>query len=241
MAHHLPYIIGARGGAAEYAPENTLESIHMATDMRLEMVHLNVKLTKDQVPVCFRDETLERVTGEDRKIAEMTLKEIQDIDAGSYLSESYTGVKAPTLEQALDVVMDNHLGLMVELTPCPGQEKNTAEAALDIMSQYWDFDGAPPLIAAEHTVSLETALDMANEWPRIMILNEDSPENWGELAKYLEVQALAFPELYFGKHKDILMAAELPLIAMDVTDEGTAAILTDHGVQTLHTSKPDMF
>ena len=236
----LPKIIGARG-ACEYAPENTLVSIHTAADMGIEMVHINVKVTKDHVPILFHDETLERITGEDTKISDMLWKDLKEIDAGSWMSESFIDTKIPTLEDALDVIMERKLGLMVELTPCPAQEKHTAEATLDILSQFWDFDGAPPIIMAEHTVSLEIALDMANEWPRIMLVNDESPENWKELAKYLEIKGLATPELYFGKNKDILLETGKPIIAMDVTEEASAELLLQHGVKTIHTPRPDMF
>ena len=57
----LPKIIGHRGAAA-YAPENTLESIHTAADMGVEWVELDVKLTQDGVPVIFHDATLDRTT-----------------------------------------------------------------------------------------------------------------------------------------------------------------------------------
>ena len=61
MALKLPRIIGHRG-CAGYAPENTLEGIHTAADMGVEWVELDVKLTRDQMPVIFHDDDLERTT-----------------------------------------------------------------------------------------------------------------------------------------------------------------------------------
>ena len=44
----------------------------------------------------------------------------------------------PTLEDALDVLLERDLGLNLEIKPCPGREKETAEVALDILSTIWD-------------------------------------------------------------------------------------------------------
>ena len=79
MPLKLPKIIGHRG-CAGYAPENTLEAIHTAADMGIEWVELDVKITKDEVPVIFHDETLDRTTNGSGNIAERTYEEIQELD-----------------------------------------------------------------------------------------------------------------------------------------------------------------
>jgi glycerophosphoryl diester phosphodiesterase len=88
MALKLPKIIGHRG-AADYAPENTIEGIHTAADMGVEWVELDVKLTKDQVPVLFHDETLERTTNSAGNVRDFTLSELKELDAGSWFSDGF--------------------------------------------------------------------------------------------------------------------------------------------------------
>ena len=58
----IPKIIGHRGACA-YAPENTLASIHAAADIGVEWVEIDVKLTRDHVPVIFHDDGLAEKPG----------------------------------------------------------------------------------------------------------------------------------------------------------------------------------
>ena len=58
----LPRINGHRGAAA-HAPENTLEGIRKAKELRIDAVELDVALAKDGVAVLFHDQTIERTTG----------------------------------------------------------------------------------------------------------------------------------------------------------------------------------
>ncbi|MFP4097690.1 MAG: glycerophosphodiester phosphodiesterase family protein [Alphaproteobacteria bacterium] len=188
MPLKLPRIIGHRG-AAGYAPENTLAAIHAAADLGIEWVELDVKLTKDCIPIIFHDDTLERTTNTSGNVADMTFSDIRELDCGSWYGESFIGTKIPSLEEAIDTLIDRNLGFNMEIKPCPGREKETAEAALDILSTIWD-DHDRLLISSFQHVSLETALDMATDWHRGLILPKEWPENWQELAQYLQVSTI---------------------------------------------------
>ncbi len=178
MPLKLPPIIGHRGCAA-YAPENTLVSLHSAADIGVEWVELDVKLTKDQVPILFHDDALERITGHSGNVADMRYAEIKDLDAGLWFGESFIGESIPTLEEAVDVLIERDLGLNLEIKPCPGREKETAEVALDILSQIWD-DHDRLYLSSYSMTSLETAQDMAEDWARGLVLGYNCEENWLE-------------------------------------------------------------
>ena len=191
MALKIPKIIGHRG-CAGYAPENTLEAIHTAADMGVEWVELDVKLTKDEVPIIFHDDTLDRTTSGSGNVADKTYDEIKELDAGSWYGESFVGVKIPTLEEAIEVLIDRDLGFNMEIKPCAGREKITAEVALDLLSTIWD-EHDKLLISSFQHVSLEAALDIAEDWHRGLILPPEWPENWAELAQYLKVDTINTP------------------------------------------------
>ncbi|HAJ89723.1 MAG TPA: glycerophosphoryl diester phosphodiesterase, partial [Rhodospirillaceae bacterium] len=159
MPLKLPTIIGHRGAKA-YAPENTLESIHTAADMGCKWVELDVKLTKDMVPIIMHDDDLDRTTNGHGPVAEITYADLCNLEAGSWFSESFSGIKIPPLEEAIEVILARDLGVNLEIKPCPGREKDTAEAMLDQLSQYWD-DRDRLLISSFSHVSLETAAEMA--------------------------------------------------------------------------------
>lgn len=183
----LPKVIGHRG-ACGYAPENTIESIKTAAELGCRWVELDIKLTKDSVPVIFHDETLERCTNGSGNMADMLYKDLEELDAGSWYADSFAGIKVPTLEEAVDVILKHDLGLNLEIKPCPGREVETAEAALDALSRIWD-DPEKLLISSFQHVSLEACLEMSPDWKRALLMDEPL-KNWAELAEYLDVAAI---------------------------------------------------
>jgi glycerophosphoryl diester phosphodiesterase len=235
----LPKIIGHRGAAA-YAPENTLEGIHTAADMGVEWVEFDVKLTKDQVPILFHDETLERTTGAAGNVADMTFEDIRSLEAGSWFGDSFAGIKIPTLEEAVEVLLERNLGLNLEIKPCPGREKETAEVALDILSQIWD-DHDRLLISSFQHVSLETAMDVASDWHRGFLLPKEWPPNWRELAKYLKASTININgnTCTHDMVEDII-ELELPILAYTINDPDRARILQGWGVDAFFTDMPDV-
>ncbi len=235
---HLPKIIGHRGAAA-YAPENTLEGLHTAADMGVEWVEFDVKLTKDQIPILFHDDTLERTTNGSGPVAEKTYEEIRQLEAGSWFSEGFSGIKIPTLEEALEVLVERDLGLNLEIKPCPGREKETAEAALDVLSQFWD-DHERLLISSFSHVSMETAQDMAQDWARGLLLPKEWPENWRDLAAYLDVSTVHLNGNSCTR-EDVrtMMELNLPILAYTINDPDRARLLQSWGVDCFFSDEPD--
>ncbi len=239
MALKLPKIIGHRG-AATYAPENTLEGIHTAADMGVEWVELDVKITKDQSPVIFHDDTLERTTNGSGPLAALTLEELRELEAGSWFSDSFAGIRIPTLEEALEVLIDRELGFNMEIKPCPGRERETAEAALDILASVWD-DHDRLLISSFSHVSLEAALDMAQDWHRALLLPEEWPENWAELAEYLKVSCVNLNGNAVQREDvEAIIDLELPILAYTINDPDRARMLMSWGVDGFFSDSPDL-
>jgi glycerophosphoryl diester phosphodiesterase len=240
MPIRIPRIIGHRGVAA-YAPENTLEGIHAAADMDIPWVEFDVKLTKDSVPILFHDETLSRTTnGGDRNVADVTYEEIKDIECGSWFSDSFAGIKIPTLEEAIEVLIDRDLGLNLEIKPCPGRERETAEAALDILSKFWD-DADRLLISSFQHVSLEAAFDMAPDWHRGFLVESEYPENWLEMAQYLKVSTINIDGRK-ATRADIVefKKAKLPILAYTINESHIANRLLSWGVDGFFSDTPDV-
>lgn len=235
----IPKVIGHRGAKA-YAPENTLASIHAAADMGIEWVEVDVKLTKDDVAVLFHDDDLQRCTGAAGLMAETDYKTVSEMDAGSWFAESFIGEKIPTLEEALDLMIDLGLGVNLEIKPCPGREVETTEIALDIASRIWPDDIPPPLISSFSHVSLEIAYDMMEEWPRGLLMDEYLP-HWQELAEHLEASTI---NINGRTVKELEIAEYLeygkPLLAYTINDPAKAQALFDLGISSVFSDCPDI-
>ncbi len=239
MTLKLPKIIGHRGVAA-YAPENTLEGIHTAADMGLEWVELDVKLTQDDIPILFHDDNLERTTNGSGAVSSMTYDAVKELEAGSWFSDGFAGITIPTLEEAIDVLIQHNLGLNLEIKPCPGREKETAEITLDLLSQYWDAHDKLLISSFQH-VCLEVAHDMAQDWHRGLLLPEEWPENWAELADYLKVSTVNVNAGSVTREQvESILDIELSVLAYTVNQPDKARTLQSWGVDGFFSDAPDV-
>ena len=240
MALKIPKIIGHLG-ACGYAPENTIESILTAAEMGVEWVELDVMLTRDNVPVIFHDDTLDRTTNGFGNIADTTWADLQQLEAGSWFGESFAGAKIPSLEDALDVIIQKNLGLNLEIKPTPGREKETAEVALDVLSRIWD-DHSRLLISSFQLVSLETAQEMAPDWYRGLLLwHDDLPPNWADIADYLDVVSVNISQqLATREMVEDIIDMEKAVMVYTVNDAQEARKLRGWGVDTVFTDVPDV-
>lgn len=60
------------------APENSMAAFKKAVDANLG-IELDIQLTKDNIPVVFHDFTLNRACGVDKRVNELTLKELRQL------------------------------------------------------------------------------------------------------------------------------------------------------------------
>lgn len=239
MTIKLPKIIGHRG-ACGYAPENTLESIKTAADMGCTWVELDVKLTRDDVAIIFHDDELDRTSNGSGPVMNATYEEIRQLEAGSWFADSFAGIKIPTLEETLELLIDLDLGLNLEIKPCPSREVVTAEAALDILSRYWD-ETDKLLISSFSHVSLETAKEMAPEWHRGLLLDDEWPENWAELAGYLEPASININGNKVDREQvEAIIDLGKPILAYTINDPQRFRTLQSWGVDGVFTDVPDV-
>lgn len=109
----LPRIVAHRGASHE-APENTLAAFRRAWEIGVECVELDVHLTADNEVVVMHDDNTKRITGRDRPIAQQTLAELRQLDAGAWKGAAFTGERIPTIAEAIATIPPGRT-LFVEL------------------------------------------------------------------------------------------------------------------------------
>lgn len=97
-----PLVIAHRGAAGE-APENTLAAFRLGLEQGCDGFELDIHLTKDGEIVVIHDPTLNRTTNGKGAVAEQTLAEVRQYDAGGWFHESFAGERVPTLEEVFDL------------------------------------------------------------------------------------------------------------------------------------------
>jgi glycerophosphoryl diester phosphodiesterase len=109
-----PITATAHRGFSGQSPENTLTAFRAAIDAGADMVELDVHLTRDNEVVVIHDDTLERTTNGKGNVAEKTLAELKDLDAGSWFNSRFAGERIPTLAEVLEIAR-NRILVNIEL------------------------------------------------------------------------------------------------------------------------------
>ncbi len=64
-----------------------------------DFAEIDVQQSADGVVVLLHDTDLRRVAGVNRRTSEMTYRELQNLDVGSWFSADFAGERIPTLEE----------------------------------------------------------------------------------------------------------------------------------------------
>lgn len=93
-------LVVAHRGDWRYAPENSLQAIEHSIKVGVDVVELDLQLTKDSVLIVMHDGRLERTTSGKGLVKEHTLAEIKQLSLKNGCGIRAIG-KVPTLEEAL--------------------------------------------------------------------------------------------------------------------------------------------
>jgi glycerophosphoryl diester phosphodiesterase len=108
-------IIFAHRGACAHAPENTLAAFELALVQHADAIELDVKLSADGQVIVIHDATVNRTTGSQGRVKDLSLAQLKSLDAGSFFSDRYSGEKIPTLAEVFETVGQRTF-INVELT-----------------------------------------------------------------------------------------------------------------------------
>jgi glycerophosphoryl diester phosphodiesterase len=131
-------IIVAHRGASAQAPENTMEAFRLGVEAGADAIELDVHLTADGQLAVIHDETLERTTDRTGTIADQSMDEIRQADAGATFSRAGDsrlpfagrGLTVPTLDEVLAWLPDE-IGLVVEI-----KARAAADAVVDAVRDH---------------------------------------------------------------------------------------------------------
>ena len=117
-APHFPEIEAHRGDSSS-APENTLAAFRSAIDLHAPWIELDVHPTRDGALVVIHDDTVERTTGASGAVCDLTLAEIQKLDAGAWFSPRFAGERIPQLSEVFELVAPTSTRLNIEIKAAP--------------------------------------------------------------------------------------------------------------------------
>ncbi|MEU7420932.1 glycerophosphodiester phosphodiesterase [Streptomyces antibioticus] len=151
--------------------ENTIDSLRSALDRGADAVEIDVRLTRDGVPVLLHDATLKRLWELDRPLTSLSAAEVQGLTAG----------RVPTLAEALAATEGARV--MIDL---PGtREPRTARRVVDAVREagaadrvYYCADATAMLAVRAADPSAEIALTWTSLAPPRPVLLAAVQPRW---------------------------------------------------------------
>jgi glycerophosphoryl diester phosphodiesterase len=125
--------IGHRG-AAGTRPELTATAFERALEIGVDMIELDVHLTRDEQLVVLHDRELGRTVQGDGAVRDHVLAELCALDAGSWFALEYAGMCVPSLAEVLDLT-EGRAELNVEIKSGAADWDGTARVLIDLLTE----------------------------------------------------------------------------------------------------------
>jgi len=234
----IPRVIAHRCGGI-LAPENTLAGLRMAAAQGCRGVEFDVMLSGDGTPVLIHDETLERTTDGQGRVAETSDAELARLDAGSRHSAQFAGEPLPAFGDAAELCLALGLWANVEIKPSLGVDAETGRKVAARAAEIWS-GSQPPLLSSFSLAALDAARVAAPALPR-GLLTEAPPADWLAILRRLGCATLHCSRDHFSTRLlDEARAAGVPVLVYTVNDPEEAAALLRAGVAAVFTDRIDL-
>jgi glycerophosphoryl diester phosphodiesterase len=117
------WVIAHQGGEGVY-PSNTMLGFQKSVEMGVDMLDLDINMTKDGALVVIHDTSVDRTTGSKGFVKDLTLEEIKKLDAGWYWPQRSQesdphpfrgqGITIPTLEEVFQAFGEMPMGIEIK-------------------------------------------------------------------------------------------------------------------------------
>lgn len=124
--------LAAHRGFSQFYPENTMLAMREALKLDIDMVETDLHMTSDGEIVLMHDHTVDRTTNGTGLVREMTLAQIQALDAGAWKGEQFQGERVPTFREFLELMKDYpKIEMNIELKDYPHMSGDFALESCD--------------------------------------------------------------------------------------------------------------
>lgn len=126
----------AHRGASGYYPENTMLSFEKAIELGCSGIETDVQMTKDGVLVLIHDEMVNRTTDGAGFVKDYTYSDLSKLDAGSWYSKDFKGLKIPAIDELIYLVKDSDIIIDFEVKNGIIQYKDIEEKLIDVIYEH---------------------------------------------------------------------------------------------------------
>ena len=170
-----PFEIVAHRGAPLGVPENTMLAFQRALELGADAMEMDVRLTKDGVPVVFHNFYLDGITNASGPLFAHTFAELQELELAA--GESPAERRIPTFRDVL-VAFAGRLGLEIELKGPEPEASEVVARELQSFRRLWETmevtSYEPALLLGISRRCPELAIDLlqhrSEEWMKLDVV-----------------------------------------------------------------------
>jgi glycerophosphoryl diester phosphodiesterase len=228
----------AHRGASGTRPELTMGAFERALDIGVDMIELDVQLTRDRKLVVLHDRDLGRTVAGRGAVRDRSLAELQQLDAGSWFAPEYSGARVPSLAQVLDLVR-GRAALNVEIKSPAADWDETADALLESLAA---ADLATTIVSSFAMGALRAVRERSAAARIGVLWHEPDIHNAFGHADRLAAEALhPLHRLVTARLVERARGAGLAVYTWTVNDVARMRALADLGVDGIISDFPERF
>jgi len=225
-AQSRPRLVGHRGASA-LAPENTLRAIELAIAAGLDLVEVDVHLSRDGTLMVIHDADLRRLAGRSDAVGALTADELARVDLGA-------GQGVPRLVDVFALAR-GRIGVYVEL------KGERTGAALGQLVRSGASEGVELISGSFDTPLVDELRGTAPDVPRSVLFRRTSV---GAMIRTCAEVAAIYTHPCFRPVDAGLVAAlheaGLLVMAPHTNDRAEAQLFADAGIDVLATDDPEV-
>jgi glycerophosphoryl diester phosphodiesterase len=240
----------AHRGASVKQPESTIPAYVQAIVDGATGAECDVYRSADGIIFLCHDDTTRKTlagTTNDEKVTSLSYEEIRKRDAGAWKGEQFKGIRAPTLDEYLQVLKGSSCHPVIEI-----KMDGIAEQVIDIVKRADMLDVAAIIAFSEQAVKdvrrIEPKMPVAWLYAENLKDKGTPEENADRLAAFLIGKSKALDTKMLDLGHDILSASLIKKLqaegihvwAWTVNDPQRMKQLLDWGIESITTDKPDL-
>lgn len=232
-------VIAHRFGAG-LGPENTRAALLESLKLGVRWFECDVCLIRNDAVVIFHDSHLDRCTNYTGETADISLTDIQQLDAGAWFSDVFRGEKVLELGEALSLLQQHNACVNLELKIHNSEDLALVEQVHRVVQSHWRFPDR--LVYSSFSHLALNALRNLDSSANIGHLFATLPKNWKVLADKVKAQTI---------HGDVgklslddiqsVKDAGYPVFLYTINDREIAENLIAAGVDGVFTDFPNLF
>jgi len=244
----------AHRGASGYAPEHTILSYELGEKMHGDYIEIDLQMTKDGVLIAMHDADISRTTDKEGNVNEFTLREIEQLDAGTWFNEAnvddaqpaFAHTKIPTLDEIIET-FGTESNYYIEVKH-PEEYPDMVETLVTTLEKHQligdHVPGGKVIIQSFNPESLKEVQQLNDSIPLIQLYRFDKKAALSE-KELMEVKSYA---IGIGVNSQSLTeqfvrqmrAEDLLLHAYTVNEEKEMTKFINWGVTGIFTDYPDV-